>query len=137
MAHVDVQQDGPRKRRRLSADESAISSEDEDDVQPPQTLEPPKAVISRIKPREVASHVTPVPADTEIDNGKVVDSKSSFATLTMADRFPGQSFYSTPYCHSKTLHTRDSGWKGRDRGEPYGFRKDCSFCGPHPAAMGA
>ena len=68
----------PRKRRRLSDPESDV------DISPPPTKE--FSTTSRIKPRltqgsQIQSrHLE----ETEVSNGKVVDAKSSFATLEVA-----------------------------------------------------
>ena len=67
-----------RKRRRLSDPES-----DRNILKPPAEIYP---TTSRIKPRsvQISQAQTPHIEETELSNGKLVDAKSSFATLEVA-----------------------------------------------------
>ena len=69
----------PRKKRKLSH----ASSDDDDNDRAAAVPKVPVRTASRIKPRKGPRQVThaPVLEATEVSNGKVVDAKSSFATL--------------------------------------------------------
>jgi ATP-dependent RNA helicase DDX49/DBP8 len=71
-----------RKRRRLSPADSPEAL----DTPVPASLPAPSQTTSRIRPRQHKPQTIPLDglAETEISNGKVVDARSSFATLDVA-----------------------------------------------------
>ena len=78
-AYQDASNGSSRKRRRLSHDSEELSSED---------FLPAINAVSRVKPKLDRAPSTPNPAGQiakpTVNNGKVVDSEASFATLDVA-----------------------------------------------------